>query len=72
MFSAQYPNLSKRIWTPVFGQLHDGLKKLNVKPTIMLLPEDYDEITNNRLSPENLIMQNFHINLRNQTLNLLT
>jgi hypothetical protein len=29
-------------------QLHDGLKKLNVRPRVLLLPEDYDEITNSR------------------------
>ncbi len=27
-------------------QLHDGFKKLNLKPAINFSPEDYDEFTN--------------------------
>ena len=42
---------SAEVWSGALGgeQLHDGLKKLNVRPAILLLPEDFDEITNNRL-----------------------
>jgi hypothetical protein len=28
------------------SQLHEGLKKLNIKPQIKFLPEDFDEFTN--------------------------
>jgi hypothetical protein len=28
------------------NQLHDGFKKLNLKPAINFSPEDYDEFTN--------------------------
>jgi hypothetical protein len=35
----------------IYGQLHEGLKKLNVYPQINFLPEDFEDFSNNGYPP---------------------